>query len=124
MNPQQGVFSLADSFKSFSKTATGSNTAVYTVPTANEGAVPPVLPTTAIIKSIRLSNQTGGAVTTTVAVLDYDASSPLEIELYKDSLADGAELEVLTHPVVLEQQDAVKILGNNVKILVSLMEIT
>ena len=124
MNPQQGGFSLADSFKSFSKTATGSNTAVYTVPTANEGAVPPVLPTTAIIKSIRLSNQTGGAVTTTVAVLDYDASSPLEIELYKDSLADGAELEVLTHPVVLEQQDAVKILGNNVKILVSLMEIT
>ena len=124
MNLQQGVFSLADSFKSFSKTATGSNTAVYTVPTANEGAVPPVLPTTAIVKSIRLSNQTGGAVTTTVAVLDYDASSPLEIELYKDSLADGAELEVLTHPVVLEQQDAVKILGNNVKILVSLMEIT
>ena len=124
MNPQQGVFFLADSFKSFSKTATGSSTAVYTVPTANEGAVPPILPTTAIVKSIRLSNQTGGAVTTTVAVLDYDASSPLEIELYKDSLADGAELEVLTHPVILEQQDAVKILGNNVKILVSLMEIT
>ncbi len=124
MNPQQGVSSLADLFKSFSKTATGSNTAVYTVPTANEGAVPPILPTTAIVKSIRLSNQTGGAVTTTVAVLDYDASSPLEIELYKDSLADGAELEVLTHPVILEQQDAVKILGNNVKILVSLMEIT
>jgi len=124
MNPQQGVFSLADSFKSFSKTATGSNTAVYTVPTADSGAVPPVLPTTAIVKSIRLSNQTGGAVTTTVAVLDYDASSPLEIELYKDSLADGTESEILTHPVVLEQQDAVKILGNGVKILVSLMEIT
>ena len=115
---------MADSFKSFSKTATGSNTAVYIVPTANSGAVPPVLPTTAIVKSIRLSNQTGGAVTTTVAVLDYDASSPLEIELYKDSLADGAESEILTHPVVLEQQDAIKILGNGVKILVSLMEIT
>ena len=115
---------MADSFKSFSKTATGSNTAVYTVPTADSGAVPPVLPTTAIVKSIRLSNQTGGAVTTTVAILDYDASSPLEIELYKDSLADGAESEILTHPVVLEQQDAVKILGNGVKILVSLMEIT
>ena len=124
MNPQQGVSSLADLFKSFSKTATGSNTAVYTVPTANEGAVPPILPTTAIVKSIRLSNQTGGAVTTTVAVLDYDASSPLEIELYKDSLADGAELGALTHPVFLEQEEAVKILGNNVKILVSLMEIT
>ena len=48
----------------------------------------------------------------------------VEIELYKDSLADGAELEVLTHPVILEQQDAVKILGNGVKILVSLMEIS
>ena len=124
MNLQQGVSSLADQFKSFSKTATGSNTAVYTVPTANEGAVPPILPTTAIVKSIRLSNQTGGAVTTTVAVLDYDASSPLEIELYKDSLADGAETEVLTHPVVLEQQDAVTLLGNGVTILVRLMEIT
>ena len=56
--------------------------------------------------------------------MDYDASSPLEIELYKDSLADGTESEILTHPVVLEQQDAIKILGNGVKILVSLMEIT
>tara|TARA_B100000900_G_scaffold395428_1_gene393811 strand:- start:8010 stop:8384 length:375 start_codon:yes stop_codon:yes gene_type:complete len=124
MNLQQGVSSLADQFKSFSKTATGSLTAVYTVPTANEGAVPPVLPTTAIVKSIRLSNQSGGAVTTTVSVLDYDASSPLDIEVFKDSLADGAESEILTHPVVLEQQDAIKILGNGVKILVSLMEIT
>jgi len=56
-------------------------------------------------------------------VHDYDASSPLDIELFKDSLADGTESEILTHPVVLEQQDAIKILGNGVKILVSLMEI-
>ena len=124
MNLQQGVFSLADAFKSFSKTATGSLTAVYTVPTANEGAVPPVLPTTAIIKSIRLSNQSGGAVVTTVSILDYDASSPLDIEVFKESLADGAESEILTQPIILEQQDAVKILGNGVKILVSLMEIS
>ena len=98
MNLQQGAFSLADAFKSFSKTATGSSTAVYTVPTANEGAVPPIL--------------------------DYDASSPLDIEVFKESLADGAESEILTQPIILEQQDAVKILGNGVKILVSLMEIS
>ncbi len=115
---------MADAFKSFSKTATGSLTAVYTVPTANEGAVPPVLPTTAIIKSIRLSNQSGGGVATTVSILDYDASSPLDIEIFKDTLADGAESEILTQPIILEQQDAVKILGNGVKILVSLMEIS
>ena len=124
MNQQQGVFSLADAFKSFSKTATGSLSAVYTVPTANEGAVPPILPTTSIIKSIRLSNQSGGAVVTTVSILDYDASSPLDIEVFKESLADGAESEILTQPIILEQQDAVKILGNGVKILVSLMEIS
>ena len=124
MNLQQGAFFLADAFKSFSKTATGSLSAVYTVPTANEGAVPPILPTTAIIKSIRLSNQSGGAVVTTVSILDYDASSPLDIEVFKESLADGAESEILTQPIILEQQDAVKILGNGVKILVSLMEIS
>ena len=115
---------MADAFKSFSKTATGSLTAVYTVPEADEGAVPPILPTTAIIKSIRLSNQSGGAVATTVSILDYDASSPLDIEVFKESLADGAESEILTQPIILEQQDAVKILGNGVKILVSLMEIS
>jgi len=124
MNQQQGAFFLADAFKSFSKTATGSLSAVYTVPTANEGAVPPILPTTTIIKSIRLSNQSGGAVVTTVSILDYDASSPLDIEVFKESLADGAESEILTQPIILEQQDAVKILGNGVKILVSLMEIS
>jgi len=124
MSQQQGLFSLADFFKLFSKTATGSNTAVYTVPTANEGAVPPVLPTTAIVKSIRLANVSGGAVTTTVTILDYDASSPLEIEVFKNSLADGATQEVLSQPVSLEQQDAIKIVGNGVKIAVSLMEIT
>ena len=124
MSQQQGLSSLADFFKLFSKTATGSNTAVYTVPTANEGAVPPVLPTTAIVKSIRLANVSGGAVTTTVTVLDYDASSPLEIELLKSSLADGATQEVLSQPLTLEQQDAIKIVGNGVKIAVSLMEIT
>ena len=124
MSQQQGLSSLADFFKLFSKTATGSNTAVYTVPTANEGAVPPVLPTTAIVKSIRLANVSGGAVTTTVTVLDYDASLPLEIELLKSSLADGATQEVLSQPLTLEQQDAIKIVGNGVKIAVSLMEIT
>ena len=83
---------------------------------------PPVPPTTALVKSIRLSNQTGGAITTTVTMMD-SSNSNLEIELYKDSLADGAEAEVLTQPIVLEQADAIKLTGG-VKILVSLMEIT
>ena len=110
---------MVDLFISRSGNATGS---IYTVPTANEGATPPVLPTTALVKSIRLSNQSGGAITTTVAMMD-SSNSNLEIELYKDSLADGAESEVLTQPIVLEQADAIKLTGA-VKILISLMEIT
>lgn len=113
---------MADLFISRSATGTGSAAAVYTVPTADQNSQPPVLPTTSLVKSIRLSNQTGGAITTTVTMMD-SSNSNLEIELYKDSLADGAEAEVLTQPIVLEQADAIKLTGG-VKILVSLMEIT
>jgi len=111
---------LADKFLSFSRTGTGT---VYTVPTANEGATPPIPPTTALVKSIRISNQTGGAVTTTVSMMDYSNSS-LEIPLTQGSFADAVESEVLTQPIALEQQDAIKLTGAGVTILVSLLEIS
>ena len=111
---------MADKFLSFSRTGTGT---VYTVPTANEGATPPVPPTTALVKSIRISNQTGGAVTTTVSMMDYSNSS-LEIPLTQGSYADASESEVLTQPIALEQQDAIKLTGAGITILVSLLEIS
>ena len=111
---------MADKFLSFSRTGTGT---VYTVPTANEVATPPVPPTTALVKSIRISNQTGGAVTTIVSMMDYSNSS-LEIPLTQGSFADAAESEVLTQPVALEQQDAIKLTGAGITILVSLLEIS
>ena len=111
---------MADKFLSFSRTGTGT---VYTVPTANEGATPPIPPTTALVKSIRISNQTGGAVTTIVSMMDYSNSS-LEIPLTQGSFADAVESEVLTQPIALEQQDAIKITGAGITILVSLLEIT
>ncbi len=114
---------MADLFISRSATGTGSAAAVYTVPTADQNSQPPVLPTTSLVKSIRLSNQTGGAVTTTVSFFDNSASDK-EIPLYKDSLADGAEQEVLTQPIVMEKADAIKVTGLNITILISLMEIT
>ena len=124
MKLQQGVGFLADAFLSFSKTGTGSAVAVYTVPTANEGAIPPIPPTTALVKSIRLSNQTGGAVATTVSMIDASNSS-LEIPITKGSLADQAESEALLYaPIVLEQVDSIKITGTGVVILISLMEIS
>ena len=115
---------MADNFISRSATGTGSAAAVYTVPTANLASTPPVQPTTAIIWGIRLSNQTGGAVTTTVSAFD-NSNSDLEIPLFKESLADGSEKEVLSDgvPFVLEEADAIKILGTGVTILISIMEI-
>ena len=68
---------MADSFISRSKNGAGT---IYTVPTADQNSQPPVLPTTALVKSIKLSNQSGGAITTTVTMLDSSNSS-LEIEL-------------------------------------------
>ena len=111
---------MADKFLSFSKTGSGSLQSVYTVPEGNEGAVPPVFPTTALVKSIRISNPTGGAVTTTVLMVD---NTNLSINLYKDSLAAEAAQEVLSQPIVLEKLDKINITGNGVTILVSLMEI-
>ena len=96
---------------------------MYTVPTANEGATPPIPPTTALVKSIRISNQTGGAVTTIVSMMDYSNSS-LEIPLTQGSFADAVESEVLTQPIALEQQDAIKLTGAGITILVSLLEIS
>ena len=115
---------MSDVFISRSAVGTGSAVATYTVATADSGAVPPVPPTTAIVKSIRLSNQTGGAVTTTVSAFD-NSNSDLEIPLFKESLADGSEKEVLSDgvPFVLEEADAIKILGTGVTILISIMEI-
>ena len=123
MNHQQGLGFLADLFKSFSKTGTGSATAVYTVPTPDSGAVPPVLPTTTIVKSIRLSNSSGGSITPTITMTD-NSSSNLATVLYSTAVADGGFVEVLDQPIVLEQQDAINITGNGLVILVSIMEIT
>ena len=119
MSLQQGVGFLADAFLSFSRTGTGT---VYTVPTANEGASPPILPTTTLVKSIYISNESGGAVTTTVAAVDSSAS--VTTELYKDSMADGAQLQLLDQPIVLEKADTITLTGAGINILVSVMEIT
>ncbi len=110
---------MADSFKSFTLQGTGT---AYTVPTADQNSQPPILPTTTIIKNIIMSNQSGGAVNTTVTMLD-SSNSNLEVELYKDSFGDGTE-NTIQGPIVLEKADQIKLVGADVKILINLMEIT
>ncbi len=110
---------MVDLFKSATLTGTGT---VYTVPTADQNSQPPVLPTTTIVKSFYLSNQSGGAVATTVTMLDSSNSS-LEVELYKDSLADQSEVEKLV-TVNREKADQIKLTGAGGKILINYMEFT
>ena len=110
---------MADKFLSFSKSGSGT---VYTVPTADQNSHPPILPTTTLVKSIYISNESGGAVTTTVAAVD--SSATVTTELYKDSMADGAQLQILEQPIVLEKADTLTLTGAGIKILVSVMEIT
>tara|TARA_R100000900_G_scaffold8262_1_gene8096 strand:- start:110 stop:466 length:357 start_codon:yes stop_codon:yes gene_type:complete len=118
---------LVDIFKSVSlKPSSTSNTTVYTVPLADSGAVPPVPPTTTIIKSIIISNISGSTVNTKVRMLD-SSNSNLEILLHDANLGHPEVKEILTHPIVLEQADQIKIqaaTGDAVEILLSIMEIT
>ena len=127
MNQQQGRGSLVDTFKSVSlQPSATSNTTVYTVPTGDSGAVPPVPPTTTIIKSIIISNISGSTVNTKVRMLD-SSNSNLEVLLHEDNLTHPEVKEVLTHPIVLEEADQIKIqaaTGNAIEILLSIMEIT
>ena len=127
MTQQQGRGSLVDIFKSVSlKPSSTSNTTVYTVPLADSGAVPPVPPTTTIIKSIIISNISGSTVNTKVRMLD-SSNSNLEILLHDANLGHPEVKEILTNPIVLEQADQIKIeaaTGSAVEILLSVMEIT
>ena len=50
-----------------------------------------------------MSNQSGGAVNTTVTMLD-SSNSNLEVELYKDSFGDGTG-NTIQGPIVLEKAD-------------------
>ena len=87
---------MADTFKNvgLDMTTTGPTT-IYTVPTAAPGALPPVFPTTAVIKSILICS----------------ASATYKITNTKTITTDTT-YEVLLQPLVLEESDLIKITAN------------
>ena len=60
-----------------------------------------------IIKSIRVTNNTGNTPTISFDVLDSSASTEYTI-LKKQSLSANTSVEILTVPLVLEASDALK----------------
>tara|TARA_R110001583_G_scaffold68800_2_gene195535 strand:- start:2390 stop:2740 length:351 start_codon:yes stop_codon:yes gene_type:complete len=116
---------LADLFLSKAVDLTTTNaTTVYTVPTSDDSAVPKISPTTSILKSIRVANDSGSADTITLTITR--GSAVFAIETVKAVAAQTA-IEVLTQPMVLQETDIIKATAataNRLHVILSVMEIT
>ena len=116
---------MANTFKSAMVDITTTDlTTVLTVPTANPGATPPVMPTTDVVKSLLICNDSGSTTLVDVEVLRGAAT----FELFKaKSVATNTTTELLTQPLVLQESDILKVqanAANQVHIIASFMEVT
>ena len=93
---------------------TTSETTLYTVPTA----------TTAIVKSILVSEDSGNADTITVTITD---TSSYVFSLFKTkAIASNATTELLTQPLVMEESEILKVQAsdaNELHVIASILEI-
>ena len=91
-----------------------SATTLYTVPTA----------TTAVIKSILVSEDSGNADTITVTITDADAAV---FSLFKTkAISANATTELLTAPLVVQESEIVKVTAataNRLHVVLSALEI-
>ena len=91
-----------------------SATTIYTVPTA----------TTAVIKSILVSEDSGNADTITVTITDADAAV---FSLFKTkAISANATTELLTAPLVVQESEIIKVTAataNRLHVVLSALEI-
>ncbi len=116
---------MANVFKSAMVDITTTNlTTVLTVPTANPGATPPVMPTTDVVKSLLICNDSGSTTLVDVEVVRGAAT----FEVFKaKSIATNTTTELLTQPLVLQESDVLKVqanAANQVHVIASFMEVT
>jgi len=118
---------MSDVYKNRSVTlANTAQTTVYTVPTANATTVPPQKPVQALVKSIRVCNDSGGAVTITLVNTDASVGADIKIT-HLLSIAANSSVEILDQTLVLEDSDIIKATassGGALDIIVSVLEIT
>ena len=118
---------MSDIYKNRSLTlSTTGQTTVYTVPTANAPTVPPQKPVQALVKSIRVCNDSGGAVTITIVNTDASVGADIKITNLL-SIASNTSVEILDQTLVLEDSDIIKATassGGALDIIVSVLEIT
>ena len=97
---------MADTFllKPVDLTSTSATT-IYTCPTTDDSTVPPTESTTAIIKSILVSEDTGNADTITVTVTrDSAVFSMFKIK----AVGANTTIELLDQPIVVNEGDIIK----------------
>ena len=116
---------MANVFKSAMVDITTTDlTTIITVPTANPGATPPVMPTTDVVKSLLICNDSGSTTLVDVEVVRGAAT----FEIFKaKSVATNTTTELLTQPLVLQESDVLKVqanAANQVHIIASFMEVT
>ena len=116
---------MANTFKSAMVDITTTDlTTIITVPTANPGATPPVMPTTDVVKSLLVCNDSGSTTLVDVEVVRGAAT----FEIFKaKSVATVTTTELLTQPLVLQESDILKVqanAANQVHIIASFMEVT
>ena len=120
---------MADTFKNAGVDLTTTDpTTLYTVPTAAPGTTgtAPIFPTTAVIKSIIICNDSGNTTEYTLEWTDTSATATYKITNDK-TIATDTTYEVLSQPLVLEESDLIKITANaanEIHITLSLLEIT
>jgi hypothetical protein len=106
--------------------ANTAKTTVYTVPTADVSTTPPQKPVQAIIRSIRICNVSGGAVTADVVNTDASVGSDVNITSVL-SIGANTATELLSQPLVVENSDAIKVTasaGGALHVIVSVLEIS
>tara|TARA_B100000035_G_scaffold62668_1_gene50721 strand:+ start:897 stop:1253 length:357 start_codon:yes stop_codon:yes gene_type:complete len=118
---------MSDVYKnrSVDLTTTGQTT-VYTVPTADVSTTPPQKPVQAIIKSIRVCNDSGGAVTLTLVNTDASVGGDIKI-VNALSISSNASVEILDQPMVVEDSDVIKATAsgaNALHVILSVLEIS
>ena len=116
---------MANTFKSAMLDVTTTDlTTLITVPTADAGATPPVPPTTDVVKSLLICNDSGSTTLVDVEVVRASAT----FELFKaKSVATNTTTELLTQPLILQESDVIKVqanAANQVHVTASYLEIT
>ena len=115
MKQRRRLISLANTFVNKKKDLTSTSaTTLYTVPTA----------TTAVVKSIIVSEDSGNADTITVTITDTDDAV---FSLFKTkSISANATTELLSAPLVVAESEVVKVTAataNRLHVVLSALEI-